>query len=216
MKSDNYLNHLPISLRRIYKYLENIKIPGKLVFLIISVLASVWFLIRVIPKPSRATYPCMQAAAPFVASLFIWLTSVTASWIVFKKAKKFFLKANYVVAILLFVVSASIFMIIFSANPNMLRAEVQAWYTPNIPVGIARGINPGRVAWGHNPEACVWNGTGSWYTDVNTIQTETDALLNLTLKSTFRPSFSNMALAGATFRGFRLTAFTASSLFRWT
>ena len=100
MKSDNYLNNLPSSLKRVHKYLRTIKVPAKLISIFISVLATIWFLIRVIPKPSRATYPCMQAAAPFIASLFIWLTSITASWIVFRKAKKFFLNANYVAAII--------------------------------------------------------------------------------------------------------------------
>ncbi|MFC2081189.1 DUF362 domain-containing protein [Bacteroidota bacterium] len=193
MKSDNYLNNLPVSLKRVYRYLVSIKIPAKLVLIVISVLASAWFLIRVIPKPSRATYPCMQASAPFVASLFIWLTSISASWIAFRKAKQFILKAKYAVAIFLVFISAIVFIIPFSANPTRLRADVEPWYTPNIPLGLARGINPGRVAWGHNPHACVWNGTGSWYTDVNTIQAETDDLLNLTFKTLTGSSSTNEA-----------------------
>ncbi len=45
----------------------------RLFFPIIGLLALIWFLVRVIPKPSRAAYPCQQIAAPlaisFVASI---------------------------------------------------------------------------------------------------------------------------------------------------
>ena len=183
MNSDNYLKLLPASLKRVHKRLMNCKVPAKLVFVLISVLASVWFLIRVIPKPSRATYPCMQAAAPFVAGLFLWLTSVSALWIILRKANQFIHKAKYVIAVFLILISAVVIVIPFSANPLKARADVKPWFTPNNPVGIARGINPGRVAWGHNPDACIWNGKGSWYRDANTLQSEIDNLLNLTLKS---------------------------------
>src|SRR6516164_6451570 len=32
-----------------------------------------WFLIRVIPKPSRALYPCQRVAFPIASSFVIWL-----------------------------------------------------------------------------------------------------------------------------------------------
>src|SRR5512137_957557 len=32
----------------------------------------VWFLIRVIPKPSRAAYPCQRAAFPLASGFVIW------------------------------------------------------------------------------------------------------------------------------------------------
>jgi hypothetical protein len=36
----------------------------KACFLAAGLLALAWFLIRVLPKPSRATYPCQRAAFP--------------------------------------------------------------------------------------------------------------------------------------------------------
>jgi len=39
----------------------------KLAFLIIGIGSTVWFLMRVIPKPTRAGYPCMKAAAPIMS-----------------------------------------------------------------------------------------------------------------------------------------------------
>ena len=43
---------------------EKFKI-SKTYLIIIGISATYGFLVRVIPKPSRARYPCMQAAAPF-------------------------------------------------------------------------------------------------------------------------------------------------------
>ncbi len=41
--------------------------------------ALIWFLIRVIPKPSRATYPCQQAAFPLALGFVVWLIGVVGS-----------------------------------------------------------------------------------------------------------------------------------------
>lgn len=42
--------------------------------------STLWFLIRVIPKPSRAYYPCMQAAAPMMSAFVTYMLSFTATW----------------------------------------------------------------------------------------------------------------------------------------
>jgi hypothetical protein len=35
-----------------------------------------WFLVRVIPKPSRATYPCQRLAAPLASGFVVWMTGI--------------------------------------------------------------------------------------------------------------------------------------------
>ena len=40
-----------------------------------------WFLIRVIPNPARAAYPCQQAAFPALSAFVLWLIGVKASLI---------------------------------------------------------------------------------------------------------------------------------------
>jgi hypothetical protein len=47
---------------------------NKLILISIGLLSTLWFLLRVIPKPSRASYPCMQLAAPFAATVEFDLT----------------------------------------------------------------------------------------------------------------------------------------------
>jgi uncharacterized membrane protein YuzA (DUF378 family) len=39
---------------------------AKIVFIVLGISSTIWFLVRVIPKPQRATYPCMRAAAPIM------------------------------------------------------------------------------------------------------------------------------------------------------
>ena len=41
-----------------------------------GLIALFWFLLRVIPKPSRAAYPCQRAAFPLASSFVIWLVGL--------------------------------------------------------------------------------------------------------------------------------------------
>lgn len=61
---------------------------SKILFPVIGLLAIIWFLIRVIPKPNRIIYPCQQVSLGIGSSLIIWLTGVVASYAVFQKIKK--------------------------------------------------------------------------------------------------------------------------------
>ena len=54
-------------------------------------IALLWFLVRVIPKPSRATYPCQRAAFPLASAFVIWLMQfaglVVVVWVVMKEGR---------------------------------------------------------------------------------------------------------------------------------
>lgn len=57
----------------------------------------------------------------------------------------------------------------------------------NAPVGVARGIHPGRVVWVRDPAATKWAGnwkqnSDQWWTDANTDQTRVDAMLSALLR----------------------------------
>jgi Domain of unknown function (DUF362) len=51
------------------------------------------------------------------------------------------------------------------------------------PVGIPRGMVPGRVTWANDPAAVTWNGTGSWCTDTNNNQAVIDRMVSHSLRS---------------------------------
>ena len=58
-----------------------------ILFPIIGLSSLIWFLIRVIPKPSRATYPCMKVAAPLASTFVIYLIGLVTSVVAYTKGK---------------------------------------------------------------------------------------------------------------------------------
>lgn len=183
MINEERLRKLPCWIKNLNRILSNFKLPAKIVYILISVLATIWFLFRVIPKPSRALYPCMQVAAPIMSSFVIWMLTLSGTILAFKKAKHKLIEAKYLAAfllVLLGLVSASVFT--FNTSTELSANELEIWYKPNIPLGVAKGIFPGRVAWGHNPQIASWDGTtGFWWEDQFNNQKETDKLLSQTL-----------------------------------
>ena len=74
-------------------------IVAKIIFISLGITSTVWFLFRVIPKPSRATYPCMQASAPLMSGFVIYLLTLTGSMAAYRKARLSFINAKYLYTI---------------------------------------------------------------------------------------------------------------------
>jgi len=126
-----------------------------------GLLALLWFLIRVIPKPSRATYPCQRVAFPLASGFVIWLAGAIASITAFRKAKRCFAQSRYILCVILIAVSVgSIWLAQSVTTEKVVLADEQ---TSNVPIGIAKGIHPGRVVWVHDPDATDWDGPGNGY-----------------------------------------------------
>jgi Domain of unknown function (DUF362) len=51
------------------------------------------------------------------------------------------------------------------------------------PMGVPRGIVPGRVAWAHDPAAVTWDGTGNWWADANNNQAAIDGMVSRSIHS---------------------------------
>jgi hypothetical protein len=160
----NYLKFCPKTGRFIgIRQLSGI---SRLLFPLLGIAAMVWILIRVIPKPSRLSYPCVQTAMPLASGFIGYLAMLALSGVAFFRTKKsiryypvFFLAA--------FVVSGiSGFLLVDS---DVLRKDVQitvdATVNPNQPIGVAKGIFPGRVVWVHNPRATNQNCNPGTYGD---------------------------------------------------
>jgi len=78
MNTEERIQKLPDWIKHIVLFLKRMRVPGKIVYILISAMATIWFLVRVIPKPSRAMYPCMQLAAPIMSSFVIWILAFTS------------------------------------------------------------------------------------------------------------------------------------------
>ena len=140
-------------------------------FPITGFLALVWFLLRVVPKPSRAAYPCQRVAAPLASGFLVWLSGTAGSIIACRKARRLFHQSRYVVAGIC--VAAAVMMIWWAIGMTGPRAMADAPpFNPtdlNMPIGVAKGIYPGRVVWVFDPNATPWDGvTGYWWEDSHT------------------------------------------------
>jgi Domain of unknown function (DUF362)/Secretion system C-terminal sorting domain len=121
----------------------------------IGLIALVWIALRVIPKPSRASYPCMRAAFPVASGFLAYLASIGLSALVYLKAKTWYRRKKYVFAFLGLAIGLVI-PLLMQGNIQFLKAntapDVQA---VNAPIGTPKGIFPGRVVWAHNANAVV-------------------------------------------------------------
>jgi hypothetical protein len=170
----------------------------KFSFIFMGIASTIWFLVRVIPKPTRATYPCMRVAAPIMSGFVIWLLSLTGAITSFRKAKLNFNKSNYLYSVI-FIVAAVLFSIIFIGRKTenvYARSKAEWVIVPNQPIGTAKGIFPGRVVWVHDPLVAKWDGkTGNWWDENVTSQQEADnmlkeSLLNLTGEKTQKKAWN--------------------------
>ncbi len=61
----------------------------------IGLIALFWFLVRVVPKPSRASYPCQRAAFPLASAVIVWIFGFFSSVFFFRKGRKWFNSGKY-------------------------------------------------------------------------------------------------------------------------
>jgi hypothetical protein len=183
MKIEDKIQKLPDWIKKTVIFLNKMGVPGKITFISISILATIWFLVRVLPKPSRAAYPCMQVAAPMMSGFIIWVSAALGATFAFKKAKHKLFEAKYLAAILFIALGIGATSVFLGKSSNDAHADnLKIWYKPNMPLGVAKGIFPGRVVWGHDPKIASWDGkTGFWWEDQFNNQKETDKLLSQTL-----------------------------------
>ncbi|MBI4585840.1 MAG: DUF362 domain-containing protein [Planctomycetes bacterium] len=146
-------------------------------------LALAWFLVRVIPKPSRAAYPCQRLAFPLASSFLLWVMGLAGSIFAFRQAGSYLRRSRFTVA----GVGAAIGIAIAGWALSLPGEPASAAWTPNDPpnqpIGVARGVNPGHVVWVHHPEATSWNGSANyWWSDKYTDPAVVDAMMSRSLR----------------------------------
>ena len=147
----NPLPHLPGSFIKLIDRLKQKNIHHKLLFVVIGMLSTTWFLIRVVPKPSRANYPCMRATAPFMSSFVLYLLSLGGGALALKHFRQSFLQSKYLFAFVLLVSAATLYLVSTTPFAEQTYArnvsQIKGTFPPNEPFGEAKGIFPGRVVW---------------------------------------------------------------------
>lgn len=143
-------------LANIRDWMINHRIPPKLLFIVMGVVSTVWFLIRVIPKPTRATYPCMQVAAPFMSGFVTYLLAVAGLVAINRNTKRKFnvrFGATFLIMFGVFIVMAITPSDSLAPGYQPTDLKLGPDDGPNQPMGTAKGIYPGRVVWVWNPDA---------------------------------------------------------------
>ena len=154
-------NNFSSKLKEMMVKFASSKFAVKAIFLFMGIGSTIWFIIRVIPKPQRAGYPCMKAAAPIMSGFVVYLITLTGSVLFFKKAISKFKQTSYISAGLSVVVGL-VFLVIFNlkdADKVFSNSKEVAWVRgelpegSNNPMGTGWGIFPGRVAWVRDVDA---------------------------------------------------------------
>jgi len=190
----NPLPHLPRRFQQIIFTLKTKKIHPGLIFFSLGLLSTIWFLIRVVPKPSRAAYPCMQATAPFMSGFVLYLISLGGAVLAFKSLRSYLMKSNYLLAVLFLIFAIGLFFFSYIQLPTTSLANIttstENYFTPNEPMGEAQGIFPGRVVWMWNPDATNENcnnssnyngvidpGDNAWFMEFNNNAAVIDSMI---------------------------------------
>jgi Domain of unknown function (DUF362) len=153
--------------------------PGELlawVFSGMGLLSLVWFLVRVIPKPSRAAYPCQRAAFPVASSFVVWVMALLGSAFAWRKMR---LRDARLWATCLWGAAALAGCVLVIAS--LPSSRIWADNPPHGIYGAAKGIFPGRVAWVYGPEATSWAGYSSaehWYETNHTYLAVVEAMMS--------------------------------------
>jgi hypothetical protein len=164
---------------------------SRLLFPIIGIAAMVWILIRVIPKPSRLSYPCVRTAMPIASGFIGYLAMLGLSTIVFFRSKKSF--RYYPVFFLGSFIVCGISGFLLFDNGFLYKEVVLTGDAPveaNQPLGVAKGMpgKEGRVVWVHNPNAVNQNCNPSllnhaWWSAENNNQSTIDSMVSAAIDS---------------------------------
>jgi len=149
---------------------------------IVGLVSLVWFLVRVIPKPSRAAYPCQRVAAPLASGFVVWVLGVLASVWAARRAKHYVYRSRYVIAGVF--AAASVAAMLLALSTTGKKTALADDPVPNAPIGVAKGVHPGRVVWVHDPDATDWEGPGDghWWEASHTNQAVVDQMMSRAIR----------------------------------
>ncbi|MCL4402157.1 MAG: DUF362 domain-containing protein [Acidobacteria bacterium] len=150
----------------------------------------VWFLVRVVPKPSRAAYPCQRAAAPLASGFVLWLAGLLSMKALYSRALRLAGRSRVALAAAGLLLAAMALWLPLATTFDAVAQMGQGTQhftpsePPNTPMGAGKGIFPGRVVWDRDASAAKWDGkTGNWWDDANNDQEAVNGMMSRSLQS---------------------------------
>lgn len=122
---------------QIVNKLTNLK--TRILIILLGFISLVWFLVRVVPKPSRAFYPCQRVAFPLASAFIIWLFGTFSSLFSLKKAREKFNSSRFFPAaifIFISVVSFVISWLLVPSQDNYARLISEKINIESVPIAI--------------------------------------------------------------------------------
>lgn len=154
-RSEN--DRFKVVIGNVTEWMKRHKFPPRLLMILMGILSTIWFLVRVIPKPSRASYPCMQVAAPIMSGFIVYLLSLGGISLAFRKAGRNLKRGRYLATLFCLIIAAAGLIYTLTDNTQSSSAadltERGPEDGPNQPFGKPMGVNPGRVVWAWDPAA---------------------------------------------------------------
>ncbi len=150
---------------------------GKALFPLVGILAIVWFLFRVIPKPDRMTYPCQKVAMSVGATFLTYLTAAVLSYPIIKRIRSISRRGACLTVSAVVAIGFAAIVLGVPENPKDYVPVLTNVEGANNPMGQSKGIFPGRVVWVQDFDATSWDEkNGHWWDDNNTDQAVTDKM----------------------------------------
>ena len=123
----------------------------------------------------------MRATAPMASAFVIYLLGISVSVFSLKKFRHYFRLSKYTMA-LLFVAGAALsaFITIPFSPGTAISGVTEIQADPNNPIGVAKGIFPGRVVWVYDRNATdsTMTNTAGDYWFQNTDQATVESMLS--------------------------------------
>ncbi len=171
---------------------------------LVGLLALLWFVLRVGSKPSRVSYPCQRAALPLAAAFLAWLAGLGGSVVALRRSRAMWRRGSLAGTLGCLLIAS-----VMGGGSTLVPAEEPAQaaaHVPNAPIGVAKGLHPGRVVWSFDPAATPWLGPGNghWWEPAHTLQTVVDGMLSRTIRG-LTGAATDAAAWDALFRDFNAT-----------
>ena len=151
------ISKLSIKYGVVKMWLKKQNFSGKVMIFVLGIVSTAWFLCRVIPKPSRASYPCVRAVAPFMSGFVLYLLSLGGISLILKRLGKSLARPSSLSSLLLVLLLFLFIGINITSDTSVTTAQTAVLTGPqdgpNAPVGKGRGVKPGHVVWVWNPDA---------------------------------------------------------------
>ena len=165
-----------------FHVLNRLKHAKGIWFHIAGIIALTWFLMRVVPRPTRSQYPCQQITIPLaITYIMFWSTIIHSTFYLIKKTQRkttALLPASLCLFILISSITGFGFAHIITSNPIY-----EPWTPiPNQPIGTPQGYIPGRVVWTWNPNATERELDGYWWEAHNNNQDVIDEMMTEGIK----------------------------------